>query len=1393
MASSQNPGGPVLVQHSSPPHALSPEVTVVSISAFSLGNQALSSPLPDTVTVPSIASSPSPPGSESTTSVPELLDTEMGDASFVGYQDNPLEPAQESDLGHIPQQGGPLMDEELPGTRADITEHMDEQAQVWGREAEQPDRESSQESGQDDHSSPPPPAVLQQPRRDVPVWATWEDDLSSPTEDEMEELRMREARGSELNALDVLSIEKHVYQDVDDPDLRPVKKLRLSWRIKGVRGTQDNPNYARVMVSPVAKVDENYWQIKLYPRGNKCSSLSAYIKCSRHPPKSAADIPEGCFSFFEGPPHAQLGPGAVPSQTLTIAAGTRGNSAATLTHLVASSDTDTEKPEDSLGLESSGPSPQHEIDAARRDVTDVEGYAEGDWRVPAQLGMVIYNPEEPRTCTYMSSQHQFSKNNDDWGWTNFVGPWSDLHIRQHLQRQPLLRNDTIGIDAYIRIFDDPSQALWWHPSDTETYWDSKSLAGYYPMGAAPLYHGIGVAGMTPWLLLAPFRRIIQNFNSGQRRSNPEAPPTPFICQLQRILFLMRSLKREPEAYVDLHPLILSLDRLLETYYDVKTFWEVLRRTVELELGGDCDPLNQLSSIFDTPDGPISLPPLPVKGTRDIQQGLDEVLATAKFKGHLPNFLPLFLARDRFDANAREWKLVRDRVIMNEELDVSKYCPGGESASYTLYGFVVHVGGRNSGKFYSVLRPDGPNGKWLAFEDGDGKKVVSYTRKRVQEFEGLEGRSSSDCNPACQVAYMAMYIKTSCLSEYLPGKLEPYKLPKWLIPYLESQYQEGEGIFADDADNGDPECVDVEIYSDEGVIGREGPFDIFTLQQQCRRQGQQYVMPSAKSMTFQELRQRLAQKLGVGESEKIRLFLMRNSDVVVREHLRMTPVNLQGSVYESTLMLQPLRLWMATLTTQEEIDLFAELDSSRPRRLTEDTQHRRSASGDVTNGTEADSSSDSNEEHVAGPDAEQASVRAAVAADVARASTRIGQPSNTLGAVDNPDTPMGMDITPPTAEESLLARVPHGHLIDAALHQGEVAATGHEDGPESLQSSNSNVLRLSPPEQAIVAAVTTGGAEVVVMDLRAGVRESTETRSESSESSEPAATEQQDHLQSVYGFIQIFDMEKQSLTVRSTFSARRDSKLRDVVCRRLGWPTDKEFNVWYSVGTANQWGTATPGTAFEDDGFHDGTVVIVGEVVPDARVRELHKEGKYSIPYDLSCYLRMVDRKHPMALTTTSEDSDRVFGCDYYKGPVVNGRPHGERCMLINSGGETYEGPLVCGKKCGKGGKMTYRNGDTYDGEWDEDERHGQGTFVEHRTGNKYVGGFEYGKRWGMGTTYWQVADEQADLCQICYGEEIDALFFDCGHVCSCVECAKHCDICPICRKPVKQVVKMFRA
>jgi hypothetical protein len=106
--------------------------------------------------------------------------------------------------------------------------------------------------------------------------------------------------------------------------------------------------------------------------------------------------------------------------------------------------------------------------------------------------------------------------------------------------------------------------------------------------------------------------------------------------------------------------------------------------------------------------------------------------------------------------------------------------------------------------------------------------------------------------------------------------------------------------------------------------------------------------------------------------------------------------------------------------------------------------------------------------------------------------------------------------------------------------------------------------------------------------------------------------------------------------------------------------------------------------------------------------------------------------------------------------------------------------------------MTFSNGDQYSGHWSHDQMDGQGKMVYAVTDNTYIGGFRQGKRHGKGVMYYEVADEQMDTCQICYEEEIDGLFYDCGHVCACMACAKRLDNCPVCRKVVKAVVKMYK-
>lgn len=109
--------------------------------------------------------------------------------------------------------------------------------------------------------------------------------------------------------------------------------------------------------------------------------------------------------------------------------------------------------------------------------------------------------------------------------------------------------------------------------------------------------------------------------------------------------------------------------------------------------------------------------------------------------------------------------------------------------------------------------------------------------------------------------------------------------------------------------------------------------------------------------------------------------------------------------------------------------------------------------------------------------------------------------------------------------------------------------------------------------------------------------------------------------------------------------------------------------------------------------------------------------------------------------------------------------------------------------------MEYANGDSYKGEWAADEPNGQGRMEYVKHGNVYTGEFKKGKRFGKGTMEFMHADEEEYFCRICWENEIDAIFLPCGHLSACEECARQMQNhdCPVCRKTVKQVVKIWKA
>ena len=54
-----------------------------------------------------------------------------------------------------------------------------------------------------------------------------------------------------------------------------------------------------------------------------------------------------------------------------------------------------------------------------------------------------------------------------------------------------------------------------------------------------------------------------------------------------------------------------------------------------------------------------------------------------------------------------------------------------------------------------------------------------------------------------------------------------------------------------------------------------------------------------------------------------------------------------------------------------------------------------------------------------------------------------------------------------------------------------------------------------------------------------------------------------------------------------------------------------------------------------------------------------------------------------------------------------------------------------------------------------------------------------------------------EKCLICYARPVDCAFYDCGHSSLCYKCAIACQrtppsVCPMCRKPIKDVLKLYR-
>lgn len=1542
MASSQP--SPVMVeQPSSPPHSF----TTSDIPASVRSEQ---TPATQTSLASDLASNPTDSGSEQSAMV------QLDQAASVPTQTaNAVEPTDADDSSNSESNSESSTSTETPGTISTprssandsgqpIPESSSTQLSNDNAETISAQAEENAQPNTEDGTEPPPtePPVIPQPPVDIdipatdttPDWVKYEEDTSMPDAEELKEI---EADKHELNATNTAAIEKEVFTDLDDPDLRPCKKIRLSWVVKGVRGTKERPNRARIMNSPAVKLDGKYWNIKFFPRGNKSrNALAAFVRCSPLEPEASRMDLDGTFKCYESLPDADLST-VEPVLDMKL----------TPIEKMEEKPTPEEKPPpENSALESSEQKPateapedvnddENDNDSVSGDEEDqiqipIEPVVADDFRVSAQLGIVVYNPAEPRTCYTSSLSHQFYPLSDEWGRDPIVSQYEEIHRRKRGQRQALLRNDTLAIDAYIRVFDDPTQALFWDFAG-EAQWDSKRLAGYYPMGTRLLYHSPATAGITAYALLAPFRKAIQQVDAGAWRKDSSVRPRALIAHLQLMLFQMRHMVKE-ELYVHLDSVIHELSRSGESFDNVNMFWETFRRSIEIEAEADPDLILAMKAMFGTRDFSRKLPLLPVKDVKNVQDSVCQAFSKASVKTAFPDFLPLTLQRQSFDSAKRQWRLHNDRVRISEELDLSLYSTDNE-AKFVLYGFIVHDGDRASGKFFSVLRPTGPGGKWLVFSDGSGNKVFSYTKKRISEYEGLDFAELKKATSPGQTMHTLLYLRSSKIKEYLLNAMEPFHLPLWLKPHLDERYHYSEDKFEGKVarDESKPEPVKIEIFWDKIIGGQNGKLDLYKLKSDPKARGEDFKqqLTADRDAPMSEVHNLIASTLQVDE-RALKLWGMNYNRLGGVSKGYMCVLRSMSSVGSCLGTCDILTLWLSMVPGKYEVEaenlasnfkalggkhieapprpVFDFPESPVPPCPTEEvapaeapnttapatgndspetgandqTQDTQTADAtDPTNAAEPQlANSTATDEPTAAPDAEQDSIREAVEQTVQSVVTDsppitgrgnevpssssaptppAAVPASQMPSATDADSIMA-DFAIPTATpdasssqispeidlppnvESVPASdaaagatqavtpgegqthqltapqvndattinsaadaaeptVVHGHLFEASSHEESNPPVGIpiSIGNDRIILLSSNQEDISAEDAALITSMIADDIERAERERQISNGEVVENGGERADmmelDSRPSTPRQR--VADVYGFLHVFDADKQELRAHSTFMVPGDTTVSAMVRKQIGYDDEHSFHLWKREGTYRTTGVSSEST-FMDVSLNDCCEVIVGEHLGEKKMEALKAEAKYVDPGHLMRYLAMVQREHP-TLARNSEDVVELseFGGDFYRGPLIRGQRHGQHCSLITQSGDTYEGPMVAGQKSGGKGKMTYQNGDVYEGEWLDDQKHGQGEFLEKRTGNRYVGGYESDKRWGKGVTYWEVADQQAALCQVCYFEEVDALFYRCGHVVACYTCAKQCasdtNGCPVCRRPIEAVVRMYRS
>lgn len=986
--------------------------------------------------------------------------------------------------------------------------------------------------------------------------------------------------------------------------------------------------------------------------------------------------------------------------------------------------------------------PGSEASVAPSQIQEVEGTdseAGSDsnserWEAAAQVSCVVYNPNEARVNVFRKSNHQFNPGDADWGWTRFHGPWESIHLRQRNDRQALLRNDTLAFCAYIRVVKDDTKNLWWHAPKKGPGWESYEKIGVKSLATRSSRDSNIVAALSCWLNLKPVVNLIKGMKIPDFRKEPTQRMRPLSDALQQLIEYMfedsEDTSRNAMAITTawMDWYITETDPPRFDLPDVVAVWECLRRLLNYEASGKGDMASAQDCFQDIL---LLKQPDPWKTESPISSSVDskESNPTVSPPPKEPRSVQETIDLAATSNNFRRWETYAGNSPESHDLPAV--------LQVELHRQQYNTTARRWDRLTHRIELN----ENITYTSSRNQKSCDYTLFGMVVHSGcLESRDFYTVlrpqGPGTRwIRYSGGHLHTCCLTKTQAVTAH-----------------EGEG----ESETGNAAVAYVVIYVRTDAIS-----DI--LIPPFSPPLNPPLEPSHKNQSDDKKAEDSIPVRVFGST----LFDLHNGRGLPDLWLSKPTVesgNLQDLEFPKSTTLTEVTEYFENglLVSKDQLDSrpvicrwwYLDTSLSSPRGL----PRFHPISDDKTLAIAART---------------YGGVRLWLHVYQAELST------------DNTDVPMAQDeasteTQPPEASADEFGDAVMTQDLPVEAATGDVVE-GMPTQTHDAADASASQAPLSPPVDAPVPTSeepSNGGndTEDAVMD---------EAQDTPVPPNPPSSIPTARFVNTIYILVKIFDSQKQTLRAVGSQVVPKESGIHHEVTQLLG--SEDQFDIYHEHSRSlSDNDRIRSSRSFVDYDFRDGSVFIAHRKPTTEEIQNLISQGKPPNPPSFFDYLRYND--DPGYLV--SHDVNNSFGSEYTSASISNGFIHGPGTVIYMNG-DAYIGNWTANQRSGHG-TMAYASGDTYTGSFAHNEREGQGKMVYASTNNVYEGGWKAGRRHGKGVMHFEVADEELAMCRICYESEMDALLYDCGHVVACEECARQLELCPVCRKGVRGVCRIWR-